>query len=540
MVKARPCKESVIPTHPSLSVRHWRGRPRDRVIYRADFMGPISFDTFVTDVTTGLRTVLERILYVKGAGGFQTPPSPLDGIYAERLAIEKVRLVEILEHLGEPTVLSAEDFLAHYSGPKLKRYTKAGETYERRGCVQRDADVAKAHLKFEKIESNNVDKGWDARVCRFIGPRSYVYNYAIGRYLIAMELEIFAAINLLYTGLRRDGANIPTVMKGLNATQCAEILRDKYERFVNPVIISLDAKRWDQHVSEQALRWEHSIYLARTKPGYERQELRRLLNWQISNNITLGTDNGSISFKKRGGRMSGDMNTSLGNCLLMCALMHSYIVDSGIKYAEVANNGDDTLVIMEEYDTVRFKNGLDKWWREMGFTLEFEGETTMLNGFKFCQAFYYNDGVSETMIRDLRPVLSKDLISIKPLPSAKLRAAYLYSVAKGGLAQHGGVPILDSFYRMLLDSAFASGFHEKQLRKHAHYFDVDRYNYNVAIKDMNRSNNKITAVGRASLFESTGISPSLQVALEATYDRTLIDVHSMTPGEFPTSSGIYW
>lgn len=44
--------------------------------------------------------------------------------------------------------------------------------------------------------------------------------------------------------------------------------------------------------------------------------------------------------------MSGDMNTALGNCMLMCCLIISYLESKNIKY-DFINNGDDAVLFLE-------------------------------------------------------------------------------------------------------------------------------------------------------------------------------------------------
>ena len=85
---------------------------------------------------------------------------------------------------------------------------------------------------------------------------------------------------------------------------------------------------------------------------------------------------GRVKFSVRGTRSSGDLNTSLGNCILMCAMVWAYIRDAGLFKVELANNGDDCVVIMEREDLDIFLGGLETWFRDHGFRMGVDGVAT--------------------------------------------------------------------------------------------------------------------------------------------------------------------
>jgi hypothetical protein len=74
--------------------------------------------------------------------------------------------------------------------------------------------------------------------------------------------------------------------------------------------VGLDASRFDQHVSHAALKWEHSVY----NSWFKDKEFARAISMQLINEGTGYTDEGKIKVEVEGCRMSGDMNTSAGNC----------------------------------------------------------------------------------------------------------------------------------------------------------------------------------------------------------------------------------
>lgn len=81
--------------------------------------------------------------------------------------------------------------------------------------------------------------------------------------------------------------------------------------------------------------------------------------------------------------MSGDMNTALGNCLLMCCLIMCYMDAKSITY-EYINNGDDAVIIVEDIH-LHLLADLPNWFSEMGFDMVVEPPVYSLEEIEFCQ-----------------------------------------------------------------------------------------------------------------------------------------------------------
>lgn len=116
-------------------------------------------------------------------------------------------------------------------------------------------------------------------------------------------------------------------------------------RFRRSVAVGVDAEKFDQHVSVDALKTEHEIY----KRLYnDAPELCWLLKQQLANRCRGNFVDGSLSYEVKGSRMSGDINTSLGNVTIMCLMLYSYLEHAGVECVEVANDGDDAVLIVDE------------------------------------------------------------------------------------------------------------------------------------------------------------------------------------------------
>jgi len=278
------------------------------------------------------RGVLTRVLLVKG----QPTPKPALGIYVERLRYFRNAL---FKRFGSTTPVSRQEFVEFYKGRRKTLYQRAADSLLSSSIRPRDA-LIKAFVKAEFINTDDKPDP-DPRV---ISPRDPRYNVEVGRYLRPVEHQIYGAIASIF--------GEPTVLKGYNAQQIGRVFADKWAKYRDPVAIGLDASRFDQHVSVEALSWEHSVY----NGIFQSKELRKLLKWQLRNSVVGHCRDGKLKYTTDGCRMSGDMNTALGNCLIMCALVHCYLQTRGIR-GSLANNGDDCTVIIERKDLVKFRWG---------------------------------------------------------------------------------------------------------------------------------------------------------------------------------------
>jgi len=316
-----------------------------------------------------------------------------------------------------------------------------------------------------------------------------------------------------------DGLGDKTIFKGLNARSAADHLVLKSKRYSNPVFIGLDASRFDQHVSVAALQWEHMIY--KNSFAYGIGHLSMLLDWQV-NNIGLARlpDGRQIHYKVRGRRMSGDMNTSLGNCLLMCSMVHSYIRSKGIK-ASLANNGDDCVIVTERKHYHRFDD-LPEWFLAMGFKMKVEPPVYDVREVSFCQVNVLTDGDYNLCVRNPNVVTSKDLHSTYPFTHTSQYLDWLIASGVCGSTSHHGVPVLEQFY-----SSFPKGeIHDRgvvdQLENWKKYSIVG-----------GASRREISDNMRHSFWVAFGITPDCQIELERLYSRVRFGTTSGYVDSFP-------
>lgn len=410
-----------------------------RIYQLVDVSAPIDFRVHNNSIVNLERALLERVFNVKVGDSFEAPPKPSSSqFFANKLSNFKTRL---RKSLPSTIPVSEFEFAQLYEGDRrFKIYQEAAVSLMYEGIARKDAEI-RCFVKAEKI--NFTSKSDPAP--RVIQPRSPRYNVAVGRYLKPIEKRVYKSIANVFGST--------TVMKGLNAEERGRLIALKWGKFKHPVAIGLDASRFDQHVSVAALEWEHSIYLNCFR---ENKELRRLLKWQIYNKGVGYCRDGSLKYKVDGCRMSGDMNTALGNCLVMCAMIWSYTQEVGVINVELCNDGDDCCLMVEQEDYNRVVENLPSWFRSMGFTMKIEDPVYELELIEFCQSHPVFNGTDYMMVRDINVALAKDCVFIKPLDNQKVYSKMLAAVGDGGLSLTGGIPVWQDFYKMLIRSSLGA------------------------------------------------------------------------------------
>lgn len=407
----------------------------------------------------------------------------------------------VLANMPSLPVLSLDEVVKTYHGSKRRVYESAVRSFSSAELTEKDARLT-AFVKFEK---QDLDKA-----PRIINPRNPRYNVKLGKYLKHAEHHYFRAINKAFGARTRA-----TVIKGYNADQSAAILREKWDLFQRPVAVGLDASKFDMHVSVAALKYEHLFY---TELFPRSKLLKRLLRWQLSNTGCAFAKDGSVRFNMEGTRCSGDLNTSLGNCILMCSMVWVYARVCGINL-ELANNGDDCVVIMEVGDVDHFREGIPRFFRRCGFAMTVEPTVDEFERVEFCQTRPVRLSTGWRMVRNLKACLIKDVMCLIPIPNNTVYKRWLWAVGECGLSLCTGVPVLEAFYRMFVRHGIVSTskFQEEVFRNRSQ-LQLGR-GVKPAI---------INATARVSFYYAFGVTPDLQRAMEMRLDSiTISEVNSV-------------
>jgi len=444
-----------------------------------------------------LRALIERSVLCEYETGFSVPIRPVEGFYYSSNMQSFAHIV--IRFVGPCRRRSFGAVVAMYSGAKQRAYQRAREELESTGFVAEHA-LLRAFTKFEKQDITKAP--------RIINPRSVPYNLMLATFLKRAEKLIYKAINEAYGA--HTGA---TVIKGLDARASARVLLSKWQRFKHPVGVGLDAKKFDLHVSVQALRYEHSVYLGLFPGQSDNSILRMLLLLQLRNQGVAYTPDGRVKFAMDGTRCSGDINTSCGNCILMCSLVHALSVALNIT-VELANNGDDCMVFMEEADEPKFVAAASAFFRQGGFVLTVEPTVRIFERVEFCQTHPVCTAKGWIMVRNHDAVLKKDAMCLLPVTNQKALRKWMGAVGECGLSLTQGVPVQEHMYRAFIRCG---------LKPSAAL--VERLNANTSYNERKfvSKDVPITAGARCSYEQAFGISPNWQVIIENFFDTMTLD-----------------
>lgn len=429
------------------------------------------------------RALVERVFTVSGVEGGQVlPPQPEPKVLNRLLMRFTARF---LRNTQRVVPLSTEQFVEKYTGRKRRTYELAAASLELRPLVRSDAFVQ----SFIKDEKTNLTRKVDP--CpRIIQPRSARFNICIGRHLKPMEKEVFR-------GLART-FHETTVMKGLNAVERGRELARKWRRFRHPVAISLDASRFDQHCSRHLLNWEQRIEERLTT---DPTELRRFNRMRSRNVGFVRNAEGGYRYTLVGGRMSGDMDTAMGNCLSMCGMMWSFMDSVGIRKYSFANDGDDGVLFVEEEHEELVLREYAGYFLRLGFTMKLEGVARELEHIEFCQSRPVFDGVEWRMVRDPVVSLGKDSLTVKSVGSVEQLVAARSAVGWCGMSLAGDMPVLGVYYRTMIH-----GDRPEEVPETGMQFLAARLEPRWGSP---------TAAARASFHKAFDLSPDQQLAIEA-------------------------
>jgi len=471
------------------------GKEHHRELYRIPFPAPGPEYTSFVDCDVNVESaLLERVFYHEVDGVFTAPTTPDRAVV--RTALLGFRHA-LKRHASPLTPVSLQDFPErYYGGQRLKVYRQAVDRVAITGPLRKDSYVA-TFLKHEKIPLLKK-----RAVPRVIQPRTPRYNACVGRYLRPLE-------HILYNDIAKVFGR-PTVMKGYNAAATGALFASTWSEFARPAAVGLDASRFDQHVNVTLLEWEHLVY-EMYYPGCE--ELRRLLSWQLKTLGFVRVPGCRFKYAVRGGRCSGDMNTALGNCLIMCAVVYALLAKHGMaggKRTRVAlfNNGDDCVLMGEERDIALLTGDVKAHFQAFGLVMKVEEVVRTLEKVSFCQTQPVYDGAAWRMCRDPRCVLSKDLYVTDRVCAMQHLSTQLHAIGECGLSLTGGLPVFQEFYSALIahgrrGKAVDHNFRESGFVRLAH--------------GMHEKYRLVTDAARVSFYLAFGIVPDLQCEIEQLY-----------------------
>lgn len=460
-------------------------------------LGPShTLGVYNNNVRTVERAFQERYFLCKTAEGFEPALTVRPHIYERNKFLTEFKK-KVTDACRDAPVVPLPQVVEAYTGPKRRIYQSAMESLSREPLVEKDSYLT-SFVKYEKQDLGKAP--------RVINPRSPRYNLVLGKYLKFLEKRVYRGINKAF------GAHTAhTVIKGLNVEEAGAVAAAKWRRFKKPVAVGLDASKFDMHTSEPALRYEHSTY---TDIFPFATELKKILRWQLTNRGVAYCEDGRVKFKMKGKRSSGDLNTSLGNCIIMCGLIYAYIMLREMD-GELLNNGDDCVVIMEQDDLEKFLEGLNKWFAIYGYRMTVEKPVYEFEEIEFCQAKpVYVDG-EPRMVRNITSVLQKDPMCLIPIQGPNVLKQWYAAVGDCGLSICSGLPVMQEYYEMYRRSgtSYSEGFLQHVQKNTSH---LER------MRGMIQKARVVTAATRCSFYYAFGVLPAHQIELECLFKRTTL------------------
>jgi hypothetical protein len=447
--------------------------------------------------------------------GATPEPTPSGLRSLNNLSIKLARLLGINKH--DPMEL--EKWVNIYTGVKLRKAQEGAEILVTEGLNKYSGYVSN-FIKFEMLAKATKDP-------RMISFRSKEYNAALGHMIKNFEHHVYCFCN------NNETKYFPTgrlCAKGLNARKRAMFIKQKAKQFANPMFVLTDAKRFDQHISKQLLTIEHSIYrqCLRLSPD-QYKLLDEVLASQLYNKMSFNVNmTRYIKASTVGRRMSGDMTTGLGNILLMLTMVAAWI-NNRIRW-QCLNDGDDNLLIIDAED-IWIMDDFEESFLTYGQEMSIDAITKIFEEIEFCQAHPVVCSIygGYRMIRKPAKVISNSLTAHKYSSTPSLTLRYYATVGLGEYIINRGIPILQSFGRMLM--RWGEGYETLCLNASdplAYRFQIELGSYNP---DAWRKYPPVepTALCRISFYKAYGVTPCDQVALE--------DHFNTLP--YPTTTTIY-
>lgn len=374
---------------------------------------------------------------------------------------------------------------------RRKVMAAAAESLATHPLTRRDSYVS----TFVKAEKFNYTAKPDADP-RLIQPRSARFLVEHGTFIKPIEPLVYKAMGKLNS--------FPMIAKGFNAEESAAILRAKWDKYKDPVCVTLDAARFDMHKSVSMLKLQHRIYRRFMRsPVFE-----KCMAWQLK--LTGFARAGGKGFKYQvdGRTASGDNDTALGNCVVMCGIIYELVEDR----AEVFDNGDDCLLICERGD-MPTRDELTQHYHQYGFHVVVEDVVDVFEQIEFCQT---RPVWADRWVMSRSPTcIAKDLTYIGPRTAL---GYWLQAIGECGGALSDGVPILSAFYRCLRASGEVKGIRNSM-----------QYSCGLTnlAKRMTCINRPITAEARVSFYRAFGVEPDAQIAIELSL-APLGEIHNIT------------
>jgi len=174
---------------------------------------------------------------------------------------------------------------------------------------------------------------------------------------------------------------------------------------------------------------------------------------------------------------------------------------------------------MEARDLQLFSGSLNSYFTNLGFTMVSEPPVYIIEQVVFCQCQPVYDGAKYVMVRDPRVAIAKDATILTDIPNRKVFQRWASAVGAGGTSMTGGIPVWDSFYSLI--SRLGNGLKP-----------LTHMTMQTGMAIMGRGMTRVSQIpsedSRVSFYRAFGTIPEAQLAIERSYNSTVLDYVSNT------------
>lgn len=250
-----------------------------------------------------------------------------------------------------------------------------------------------------------------------------------------------------------------TCAKGMDPLMRMEALLGIVRRLDQPTYIGLDGSAFDAHVSPGALKAEWKFYeTALIAARYDPVSIRKLKamgKCQLSNKVRFRTDDGFASYKVEGNRMSGDLNTGLGNSVLMSLFVTTLMMEWKIPDTDwgMLDDGDDCAVFVSmKYAHLFTTPAIRAFFANFSQDMKVEKVAIVsvdnMEPIEFCQASPVLVNGSWRLIRNPKKVYNGYKMQPVYYRSIDEAKRFWKTIASPELIYASGVPVLEEMFRM--------------------------------------------------------------------------------------------
>lgn len=222
----------------------------------------------------------------------------------------------------------------------------------------------------------------------------------------------------------------------------AQTLHAKKQHFKDPVYLLLDASKFDSCVDVLWLKLCAEFY----RHMFRRPEWRRIKWLWDRTLINQGKSKSGITYRTWGTRMSGDMDTGLGNSLIMATMLKSFLLKRNVHKHSIYVNGDDSVVIIERNQLCQVRDM--QYFKSRGFNMKFEVAYDF-ESLEFCQARPVETDYGWSMARNPRRILSKTTWSVNNYGRRHMRD-FVHTLGLCERAASWGMPIASALATAML------------------------------------------------------------------------------------------